>query len=176
MSKLTLLASPGLLALVLLAGCAGDPAKNADDAHDKQLEDQRKMAQSQATTQGDMKIDDANRAKQADTAVGVAPADAKMIEARRVAQAKAQERVDKADAKTRELKGKVANAGAKATTASRDSLTTVDTQRGIVQHDIDAMQNVGNDSFESAKSHLNADIDALEGLIDKANKEVSNMK
>ena len=80
------------------------------------------------------------------------------------------------DAKTRELKGKVANAGAKATTASRDSLTTVDTQRGIVQHDMDAMQNVGNDSFESAKSHLNADIDALEGLIDKANKEVSNMK
>ena len=173
MSKLTLLASPCLLALALVAGCASDPAKNADDAHDKQLEDQRKMAQTQATTQGDMNVDAANQARKAETASGVAPADAKMVEARRVAQAKGQERVTKLDAKTRELKGKVTNAGAKATTSARDSLRTVDTQRALVQQDMDALPTVANDGFEGAKSKLDTDLDTLDGLIDKAGKEIS---
>ena len=46
--KLSHLASPALfLTFVMASGCASDPAKKADDAHDQQLEDQRKADQAQ---------------------------------------------------------------------------------------------------------------------------------
>ena len=67
-------------------------------------------------------------------------------------------------------------AGAKAPTSARDSITTVDTQRTLVQRDLDAFPSVANDAFEGAKSHLDSDLDTLEQLIDKSDKEVSKMK
>lgn len=176
MSRLNVVGFSGLLCLVLAAGCASDPAKNASDAHDKQLEDQRKSTDQQITTQADMTVQGAQQDRKSDTASGVPVADAKMTEARRVAQTKAQERLDKADAKIRELKGKLANAGGKAPTSARDSVTTVDTQRGLVQREMDGFSTVTNDGFDGAKSHLDADLDTLESLIVKSDKEVSKTK
>ncbi|MDB4941155.1 MAG: hypothetical protein JWP97_689 [Labilithrix sp.] len=179
MMKPTLAASTGLLGLALLAagaGCGSDPVKKADDAHDQRIDDQRKAEQSQAETRSDATNDSAEKDRKAAVANGAPSADAKLVEAKRVAQAKAQERADKADAKIRELKAKVSKAGSKAPTSAADSLRTVDTQRAVVQSDLQAFASVPDESFQNAKTRLEANLDTLDDLVSKSDKEVSKLK
>ena len=175
----------GLLSLSVcsLFACAGDPAKQADSAHDAELKSERKETEGNADDRGDnrVKAAEVQRDNTDATAGGgangnAAKADAKMTEARDIARAKSTERLEKLDAKTSELTQLVGKAGGKAPTAARDSLKTVETQRGLVTTALDQFPKVSNDDFKQAKSNLDAQLDVLEGLVKKATTEVGKIK
>ena len=172
------------LCFSLVSGCASDPNKEANDAHTAELKSERKQVQATADQRADQRVANAEviRENTAATATGTTAskdsteADAKLTEARTVYRAKATERLEKADAKTSELKQLVDRAGAKATTSSRDSLQTVNTQRAMVTKQIDQLPRVENDNWQNAKARLDAELDTLEGLVKKASDEVGKFK
>lgn len=175
-----------------LVACAGDPAKQADSAHEAELKSERKEIENGADNRGAARVNAAEAQRDNTDAVATgnstAPAtktnasanstmaDAKMTEARDVARAKATERLEKLDAKTSELRQLVDKAGGKAPTAARDSLKTVDTQRGLVTGALDQFPKVSNDDFKQAKTSLDTQLDILEGLVKKATTEVGKIK
>lgn len=175
------------LLLLLLApgvGCASDPAREAKDAHNAELESQRNAKQAAADDKSDRLESNAEARRDVTTANATGSpatkdrvaADAKMKEARDVARAKATERLEKADARTTELKAIVKRAAGKATTTSRDSLATVDSQRGMAKQSIDQLGSASNDDWERAKSNADAQLDTLDGLVKKAADEVDKFK
>ena len=167
-----------------LFACASDPNKNANDAHEAELKAERKTVQNTADERSDQRV--AAAEQQSDTTKANAGgssaskdragADAKMIESRDVYRAKATERLEKADAKTAELKALVERAGGKAPTSTRDSLTTVATQRSLVTRELDQLPRISNDDFGKAKTSLDTQLDNLEGLVKQAAKEVDKIK
>jgi hypothetical protein len=173
----------GLFSISVFA-CASDPSKQANDAHDAELKSDRKQLQSEADQRSDVRVNaaEAQRDNTEATATGTKAgkastvADANLTEARAVYRAKATERLEKADARTTELKALVDKAGGKATTASRDALKTVETQRGMVTRELDQIPTVGNDAFNHAKTSLDTQLDSLEGLVKKAADEVGKFK
>lgn len=183
MTKRPLLLAATLLSVSAFAfACASDPNKAANDAHEAQLKSQRENAQSRAEDRSDGRVDAAEadrKATEANTPAAtkdVTSADAKLTEARAVYRAKAMERLDKADARINELKALVSKAGAKATTSSRDSLTTVDTQDAMVRRAIGQLPTVTNDNWSKATETLDGQLDTLEGLVKKAGTEVDHIK
>jgi hypothetical protein len=180
------------LFLCSMVACAGDPAKQADSAHDAELKSERKQIENGADNRAETRVNAAEAQRDNTDAVatggGNAPAtknnasanatmaDAKMMEARDVARAKSTERLEKLDAKTSELKQLVDKAGGKAPTAARDSLKTVETQRGLVTSALDQFPKVSNDDFKQAKTSLDTQLDILEGLVKKATTEVGKIK
>ncbi|MEA2750964.1 MAG: hypothetical protein QOI41_5107 [Myxococcales bacterium] len=182
-----------LLSLFLcsLVACAGDPAKQADSAHDAELKSERKQIENTADNRSETRVNAAEAQRDNTDAVATgntAPAtknnastnatlaDAKMTEARDIARAKSTERLEKLDAKTSELRQLVDKAGGKAPTAARDSLKTVDTQRGLVTAALDQFPRVSNDDFKQAKTSLDTQLDILDGLVKKATTEVGKIK
>lgn len=187
----TLLAGLLSLSLCSLVACAGDPAKQADSAHDAELKSERKQTENAADNRSETRVNAAEAQRDNTDAVatgGTAPAtknnastsatlaDAKLTEARDVARAKSTERLEKLDAKTSELRQLVDKAGGKAPTSARDSLKTVDTQRGLVTTALDQFPKVSNDDFKQAKTSLDTQLDILEGLVKKATTEVGKIK
>jgi hypothetical protein len=181
MTKRSVLSFAALLSISAFA-CASDPNKAADDAHDAELKSQRKQEQSQAENRSDGRVQAAEadrKATQASTPAAtrdVTTADAKLTEARTVYRAKANARLDKADARINELKALVSKAGAKATTSSRDSLTTVDTQDAMVRRSLEQLPTVSNDDWQRAKDGIDSQLGTLEGLVKKAGDEVDHIK
>jgi len=187
-----LLAGLFSISLCSLLACAGDPAKQADDAHDAELKSERKQLQNTADDRGATRVQAAEVQRDNTGAVATgnntAPAtsnnastnatlaDAKLTEARDIARAKATERLEKLDAKTSELRQRVDKAGGKAPTAARDALKTVDTQRGLVTAALDQFPKVSNDDFKQAKTSLDTQLDILDGLVKKADTEVGKIK
>jgi hypothetical protein len=161
--------------------CASDPNKQASDAHDAELSSQRKEVQDKAEVRSGMRIQAAELQRQSaeGSAQGTpatqdrAAADAKLAEARAVYRAKATERLDKLTARAEELKLLGAKAGGKATTASRDALTTAETQRGMVAQALERLPSIGNDDWSNATQRLDGQLDTLEGLVKKAANEGS---
>jgi hypothetical protein len=169
----------------LISGCASDPNKDANDAHNAELKSDRKGRQNAAEQRGDQREDLAEqqrKAQSAQYAVGNEAnrdrqgADAKMIEAREKAKSKATERLDKADAKATELKSIVTRSGHKATTAAHDSLRLVDQQRQQAKMSIDQLSSSRDDSFEQMKSNTDTQLDTLEGYVKRAENEVEKFK
>jgi hypothetical protein len=162
--------------------CASDPNQKAEDAHDAQLKSERKQSVNAAEDRSDGRVQAAENQRDnaprttAATNEGTTAADAKLTEARAVYRAKATARLEKADAKTVELKSLVQKAGNKASTAARDSLATVDTQRAMVARDLETFPSYANDQFENAKTTIDGKLDALEGLVKKAASEVDSFK
>jgi hypothetical protein len=173
----------GVLPSAALA-CASDPNKEANDAHNAELKSERNEKQAAADDKSDRREATAGAQRDMTTANATGSpankdkigADAKMKEARDVSRAKATERLEKADARTTELKAIVKRSGAKATTASRDSLNTVDTQRALAKQSIDQLASASNDDWERAKSNTDAQLDTLEGLVKKTSDEVDKFK
>lgn len=171
------------LPLTLLA-CAGDPNKEANDAHDAELKAQRKQEQSAADDKSDQRQKTAEDQREVATAGATGSdatkdrvaADAKLKEARDVERAKATERLEKSDARTNELKAIVKRAGPKASTASRDALTAVDSQRAAAKRSIDQLGSASNDGWNQAKSSTESQLDTLEGYVKKAGDEVEKFK
>jgi len=187
-----LLAGLFSISLCSLVACAGDPAKQADDAHDAELKSERKQLQNTADDRGETRVKAAEIQRDNTDAVATggssAPAtknnastnatlaDAKLTEARDIVRAKATERLEKLDARTSELRQLVDKAGGKATTASRDALKTVDTQRSLVTTALDQLPRIANDDFKQAKTSLESQLDTLDGLVKKAASEVGKFK
>lgn len=168
----------------MLLGCASDPNKEANDAHNKELQSNREQNEQNAENRSDQRVKAAEAQQKSTTAGAVGTdenkdrveADAKMKEARDVARAKATERLDKADARTTELKSIVSRKGAKATTKARDSLGTVDQQRTVTKQAIDQLASTPGDNFDAAKKNVDSQLDTLEHLVDTAGKEVDTFK
>ena len=168
----------------LISGCASDPNKEANDAHNAELKSERKGRENAAEQRGDRREDFAEQERKAQVQQGVGSeatrdrqeADAKMIEARSKAKSKAMERLDKSDAKAAELKSIVTRSGAKATTAAHDSLNLVDQQRQQAKISIDQLANSRDDAFEQMKSNTDTQLDTLEGYVKKAEDEVKKFK
>lgn len=164
--------------------CAGDPAKQANDAHDAELKAERKQTQNTSDDRSESRVNaaEAQRDQTDANASGTSAkkdrveADSKMTEARTVYRAKSTERLEKADAKTAELKALVEKAGGKAPTAARDSLRTVETQRSLVTQEIDRLTKVSNEDFKAAQTSLDTQLDNLEGLVKKSSDEVGKIK
>lgn len=183
MTTKALVLGAGLFSLTLFA-CAGDPNKQANDAHSAELTSDRKQLQNTADDRSDARVKAAE--VQRDTteanATGSAAkqdrigADAKLTEARTVYRAKATERLEKADARTAELKALIEKAGGKASTASRDALKTVATQRSLVTRELDNLPTIADDDFKAATTSLDTQLDNLEGLVKKAGNEVDKFK
>ena len=177
-----LLLGAGLLTIGLLA--CGDPNKQANDAHDAELKAERKQVQDTAEQRSDTRVSaaEAQRDHTEATASGTSAsqnsvaADAKLTEARDVYRAKATARLEKLDARTSELRQLVDRAGGKATTASRDALKTVDTQRSLVTRELDLLPKLANDDWDKGKTSLDTQLDNLEGLVKKAGNEVGKFK
>jgi hypothetical protein len=183
MTSTRLLFAAGFLSVSVFA-CASDPNKQASDAHDAELKSERKQEQASADQRSDLRVNaaEAQRDNTEASATGtsaakkVTAADAKLTEARATYRAKATERLEKTDARITELKALVTKAGPKATTSSRDALTTVDTQRVMVARELDQLPNVPNDNWSQATSGLDTQLDSLEGLVKKAGNEVDKFK
>lgn len=183
MTTRRLLVGAGLLSLSLFA-CAGDPNKQANDAREGELKAERKQLQATADDRSDTRVQAAEVQRdstEANTTASGAKkervnADAKLTEARAIYRAKATERLEKVDARTAELKALVEKAGAKATTSSRDSLKTVETQRSQVTRALDGLPAMADDDFKTAKSSLDKQLDDLEGLVKKTATEVEKFK
>ena len=173
----------GLFSIVLFA-CAGDPNKEANDAHNSELKADRKQEQKEADSRSETRVQaaEAQRGATEATATGTPAtkdrtgADAKMTEARDIYRAKATERLEKSDARTSELKAIIDKAGPKATTASRDSLAMIFTQRGLVTRELERLPTVSGDDFKPAKQSLDTQLDTLEGLVKKTATEVDSFK
>jgi hypothetical protein len=167
--------------------CASDPNKDAKNARDAELEAQREHRQDVAENRGDQRVgaaeakrenteNTADHSGNSDATKDRVSADAKLTESREVYRAKASERLEKLDARTSELKTLLARAGAKATTKARDSMRTVETQRSSVTHDLEQLPKVSDDAFAGAKSHLDSQLDTLEGLVKKTAKDIDESK
>lgn len=177
------LLAAGFLSVFVFA-CASDPNKQADDAHNAELKSERKQEQQNADNRSESRVNAAEvqRDNTEAKATGTSAtkdrinADAKLTEARAIYRAKATERLEKADAKTAELKALVDKAGAKATTASRDSLKTVETHRTTVTGDLAQLPQVPNENWEGAKTSLDGKLDSLEALVKKAASDVDKFK
>lgn len=176
-----------LVVTLASVGCASDPNKNASDAHDAELKAQREQNQTAAGNAGDRREDAAEQRREnventaASSGGGSATkervgAEAKLNEAREVYRSKATERLAKLDAKTAELKTLIDRAGSKATTKSRDSLRTVDTQRAAVTRDIDQLRSVPDDNLAAARTNVETQLDTLDGLVKKTAKDVEEFK
>lgn len=168
----------------LLVGCASDPNKQASDAHDAELKSQREDKQDVAGDKSDARVKSAENQREHTEATATGSdatkdrksADAELTETRATHRAKASEKLEKLDAKTQELKALVAKAGGKASTASRDALKTVDTQRAMAGNSLRDLPNVANDGWASAKSNVDKQLDTLDGLVKKAADEVDAFK
>lgn len=176
-----------LVVTLAAVGCASDPNKNANDAHEAELKAQREHNQDTAGKRGDQRENVAESRREgiettaAQSGGGSATkdrvgAEAKLNEAREVYRSKATERLEKLDARTAELKTLIDRAGSKATTKSRDSLRTVETQRTAVTRDIDQLRAVPDDHLAAAKTSVEAQLDTLEGLVKKTAKDVEEFK
>ena len=164
--------------------CGADPNKQANDAHNVELTSERKQLEASADDRSDKRVDAAASQRNSTEANATGSpaskdriaADAKLTEARAVYRAKATERLEKADARTAELKALVDKAGGKASTASRDALKTVETQRATVAREIDQLPNVANENWGQVKDATDTKLDALEGLVKKAATEIDKFK
>lgn len=174
----------GCISIAAIA-CASDPNKKVNEAQDEQLKTERRSEQAAAEDRKDVAADQAEQQRKSTVAGGTPgteadqkrlKADAKMTEARQVALAKANERLQKCDAKTNELRAQVNKAGGKATTASRDSLQAVETQRNAAKTSIDQLANTDDASFKQAKDYADNQLDTLEAYVKKAGKEVDDFK
>lgn len=173
-----------LSSVLLAAACASDPNKAANDAHDAELEAQRKQVQRASDDKSDRAQDQAAYETKLTSASAVGPeatqkrvtADAKLTEAREVARAKATERLEKADAKANELRQIVSRAGGKATTQSRDSLQTVANQRIAAKMSIDQIATVSDENLKQAKDYADSQLDTYEAYVKRAGKEVDDFK
>ena len=183
MTNTRLFLGAGLFTLGLFA-CAGDPNKQANDAHDGELKSERKQLENTADNRSGTRVTAAEGERNASEAnASGSPAtkdridaDAKLTEARDIYRAKATGRLEKLDARTSELKQLVDRAAGKASTASRDALKTVETQRGLVTRELDLLPKQANDDWDRAKTSLDTQLDNLEGLVKKAANEVSKFK
>lgn len=183
MTTTRLLLGSALFTMGLLA-CAGDPNKQANDAHDSELKSDRKTIENTADDRKEMRVT-AAEAKRDTTEANASGssatqdrvgADAKLTEAREIFRAKSTARLEKLDARTSELRQVVDRAGGKATTASRDALKTVDTQRGLVTRELELLPKQSNDDWDHAKTSLETQLDNLEGLVKKAASETGKFK
>lgn len=173
-----------ILGTLLLAACASDPNKAANDARDAELKAQRKQEQSAADNRSDQKQDRAEYDRKVTSGSAAGPeatqervtADAKLGEARTVARAKATERLEKADARSNELRAIVNRAGAKATTQSRDALQTADNQRVAAKMSIDQIATVPDDKLKQAEDYAEHQLDTYEAYVKRAGKEVDDFK
>lgn len=172
----------GVISIAAIA-CASDPNKKVNEAQDDQLKSERKSEQAAAEYRKDYTTDLAKDQRKQTVDNGVPgdhadqkrlKADAKMTEARQVALAKANARLEKCDAKVNELRAKVNRAGGKATTASRDQLQSVETQRLATKMSIDTMAQSDDESFKSTKDNVENQLDVLEAYVKRADKEVDN--
>lgn len=183
MTNTRLLLGAGLFTLGLFA-CAGDPNKQANDAHDGELKSERKQLEKTADDRSGTRVTAAEgqRNESEANASGTpaakerVDADAKLTEAREIYRAKATGRLEKLDARTSELKQLVDRAGGKASTASRDALKTVETQRSLVTRELDLLPKQANDDWDHAKTSLETQLDILEGLVKKVASEVGKFK
>lgn len=183
MTTKRLLLAAGLLSISAFA-CASDPNKQANDAHDAELTSQRQKVQDNAETRSDTRVKAAEMQRQntegsasgSPTEKDRTSADAKLMEARDIYRAKATERFEKLNARAAELKVLVDRAAGKASTASRDALKTVDTQRLMVARELDQLPKVANDDWSQAKTSLDTQLDSLEGLVKKAANEIDKFK
>ena len=181
-TKPTLLLA-GLFSIFAFA-CAGDPNKQANDARAAKIEAERKQSQDSAEGRSDARVNAAEvkRENTEATAGGStaskdrASADAKLAEARDVHRAKATARLEKLDARTSELKALIDRAGAKASTAARDALKTVATQRSMVTRSLDDLPKVANDGWKQATTRLDAQLDDLERLEKAAANEIDRFR
>lgn len=173
----------GLISLSIV-GCASDPNKEAQDARDAQLSSERKQSQSNADDRSDTRVKAAEMQRENTdaTATGSSAtkdrtsADAKLTEARAIHRAKANERLEKADARMNELKALADKGGGKTSTAARDALKTVDTQRTTVTRELEQLPRVGDENWDQAKKSVDSQLQTLEDLIKKSANEVDKTK
>jgi hypothetical protein len=170
---------------IAAAACASDPNRKVNEAQDRQLESDRKSQQAAAEYRKDYRTDEAKEQRKETIGAGVPgdhadqkrlKADAKMTEARQVALAEAKARLEKCDAKANELRAQINRAGGKATTTSRDSMTTVDTQRIAAKMAVDRLASSDDEGFKRAKEDANYQLETLEGYVKRAGKEVDDFR
>ncbi len=174
----------GSLLVSAVCACASDPNKNAQDAYHAELTENRKQEQAAADEHSEAKLKAADvRQANATPPEGATDAtkwrveaDAKVVHERAVVKAKATERLEKANARLNELKNIVSRAGPKATTMSRESIATVDTQKAATKRDIDNLDQVRPDDWKRAEGNLDTQLDTLESYVQQAVKEVDKFK
>ncbi len=184
MTTKRLLSTTGATIAILLVGCAGDRNRQANDAREAELAEQRERQEARAEQRSETRIQSAEmeRERTEATATGSpatqdrVEADAQLVEARASYRAKATERLEKLDAKTAELKALVAKAAGKASTSARDALRTADSQRAIVARQVDDLPRVANENWERAKSNLDQQLDTLERFVERAENEVDDIE
>jgi hypothetical protein len=148
------------------------------------MKDNRKLQEAAAEDRSDSKLKVAEIQQESATPPAGATdatksrveADSKVIQSRAVYKAKATERLEKATARVTELKTIVKRAGPKATTVSRDSIASVDTQKDATRRGIEALDQVPPDDWKRAESHIDNQLDTLESYVNQATKEVDKFK
>jgi hypothetical protein len=172
------------LFVATLSACAAEPHKQAEDARYAEMEEQRKHQEAAAQAKSDAKLTAAEERHENTTAPAGASdatktrveADALVQEERSAFKAKATARMEKAIARLGELKSIVGRAGGKATTASRESVASVDTQRETTRRGIAGLDAVASGDLKAAQSRVETDLDTLDSYVKLAGKEVDKFK
>ncbi len=148
------------------------------------MKDNRKLQEAAAEDRSDAKLKAAEIQQESTTPpVGATDAtksrveaDSKVIQSRAVYKAKATERLEKANARLSELKMLMKRAGPKASTMSRESIASLDTQKDATRRDIQALDQVPPDDWKRAEGHVDNQLDTLESYVNQATKEVDKFK
>ncbi len=143
---------------------ADEQAAQAAASRDEQAELRRRQESDRAETSAE------GRMATSDATKDVTHAHEKMDADRRDFAAKANERLQKLDAKAKELKTKSAKLTAAKKTEFNGNLTRFNTERDTVNAKINALGNVSNESWESAKKDVENKLDALENTVDKMDR------
>jgi hypothetical protein len=175
----------GALFATALAGCAGDPNKNVKEARTEEIEAQRAASErdaeaERARAEGRAKLDQNSQEATAERRYGGSAtgdrvvAESKMTEERKKYRAQIDERVQKLDARAAELRAKLGQAGAKASTEARDRVDAIRNQRELVGREVTNLGSVNDDSWESAKKSVEARLDELDAIVKRAAEKVES--
>jgi hypothetical protein len=167
---------PMIFALVI-AGCAGDPNKEAKDARKaqeqamreneaKRLELERKYAEEQAQLRGELRQDLQAQEKR------VQAAEQRSTDERKTFQSKTEERLQKIDARATEIQGKLENSRPSVQNAVKQDWRAFRENRGKVGSKMNEVKGAGEETWRSATYEIESNLDSLEDTLDRVAKKL----
>ncbi len=179
--------APLALSFTLLGGCASDPNKKVKQAEwdaieehqaerTRGIEREKDVRENRIEARTDARENAADRAHAGDPdREDLREAQIGMSEERQKFRVDARARAQKLDARAEALRAKLSSLGNKADLDARERLSTVATQRQLVERHFERLDRVRNDEWRAAKDNLKARLDELDRMTDAAAKKIESM-
>jgi hypothetical protein len=163
--------------LFAVAGCAGDPNKEAKDARKaqeeamreneaKRLELERKYAEEQAQLRGELREDLNAQEKR------VEAGEQRTSDERKSFQSKTEDRLQKIDARAADLQDRLENSRPSVQNAVKQDWRSFRENRSKVGAKVNEAKSAGSETWRSATYEIESNIDQLEDTLDRVAKKL----